>query len=209
MQEVTIASVQFNHRANDKFHNLNSIHTYVKQAAEQGVDYVCFPEMCITGFRHLHNLKRRAIVRLAEHVPDGLTCQHLQHLAQHYNINIGAGLIEADDNDKFYNSYILAMSDGRLERHRKSCAPGSEHMSRESDYHVFKTPAGCRIGILTCEEKSQTANIEATAMKGADIILVPHLNGRVQVLDARGDILAKTGGMSNTIETAEFKVSIR
>ncbi|AMO54672.1 nitrilase-related carbon-nitrogen hydrolase [Endozoicomonas montiporae] len=205
MQEVTIVSVQFNHRANDKFHNLNCIDAYAKQASEQGVDFLCFPEMCITAFRHLHNLKRRAIVRLAEQVPDGLACQHLQHLAQHYRINIGAGLIESDGDGKFYNTYILAMSDGRLERHRKSCTPGSEHMTTENGHHVFSTPVGCHTGILTCEEKSQAANVEATVQRGADIILVPHLNGKLIVL---GAMLAKTSGTANTLEIAEFKVKL-
>lgn len=206
MRNVKVASVQFNHRANDKFHNLNTIHAYARQASAQGVDFLCFPEMCITGFRHLRNLKRRTIVRLAEKVPAGLSCHFLQDQAQRYGINIGAGLIEEGDDGRLYNTYVIAMNDGRIERHRKSCTPGSEHMSHENDRHVFETPAGCRTGVLTCEESSQAGNVEETARYGADIILVPHLNGKAIVLDSRGEVLTETSGKPDALEVTELKM---
>ncbi len=37
MKDIRVATVQFNHHANDKNYNLSIIQSYVKKAAQQGV----------------------------------------------------------------------------------------------------------------------------------------------------------------------------
>ena len=44
MKNLRVASVQFNHRANDKVYNLSVVEHYVKQAAIQKVEIIVFPE---------------------------------------------------------------------------------------------------------------------------------------------------------------------
>ena len=142
MRDIKAASVQFNHRPGDKAFNLGVIEEFVKQAAGQNVELIVFPEMCITGYWHVRNLPESGIRELSESVPDGASTQKLLALAREHRMTIGAGLIEAAEDGRLYNSYVAAMSDGRHACHRKLHCFISEHMASGENYTVFDTPQG-------------------------------------------------------------------
>ena len=50
MQNIRVASVQFEHAAGDKAANFEKIRYFVAEAARQGASIVAFPECCITGY---------------------------------------------------------------------------------------------------------------------------------------------------------------
>jgi predicted amidohydrolase len=177
MKDVRVASVQFNHRANDKTYNLSVIQRYVEQAAKLNVSIIVFPEMCITGYWHVSTLSEPEIRTLAEYVPQGATCQALLAMSAQYKISIGAGLIEMDDKGRLYNTYVMAMTDGRLAKHRKLHTFVSRYMESGNDYTVFDTPHGCRVGILICWDNNLVENARITALNGADILVAPHQTG--------------------------------
>ncbi|OLQ88236.1 acyltransferase [Vibrio panuliri] len=177
MKDVRVASVQFNHRANDKSYNLSIITQYVERAAHNQVEIIAFPEMCITGYWHVSKLNQSQIRALAERVPEGESCQRLIALSAKHNISIGAGLIEIDDAGKLYNSYVMAMPNGQLAKHRKLHTFVSQYMESGSEYTVFDTPHGCRVGILICWDNNLVENVRITALKGADILIAPHQTG--------------------------------
>ncbi len=56
--KVKAASVQFNHASEDKTYDPTRIHDFCVNATEQKVELIIFPEMCITGHRHVRNQKR-------------------------------------------------------------------------------------------------------------------------------------------------------
>ncbi|OIQ26546.1 nitrilase-related carbon-nitrogen hydrolase [uncultured Vibrio sp.] len=177
MKDIRVASVQFNHRANDKAYNFAVIERYIQQANEENVELILFPEMCLTGYMHLTMLTKHEIQQLAEPVPEGSSTQKLLKLAKQNQMSIGAGLIEEGDDGKLYNTFILAMPNGEFAKHRKLHTFISEHMSSGSDYTVVDTPHGCRVGILTCWDNNLVENARMTALKGADILLAPHQTG--------------------------------
>ncbi|MFM2483494.1 nitrilase family protein [Celerinatantimonas yamalensis] len=177
MKDVRVASVQFNHRANDKPYNLSVIKRYVEKAAKLDVKIIVFPEMCVTGYWHVSKLSESEVLALSEFVPQGETCQTLLAMSTKYKISIGAGLIEIDDTGKLYNSYIMAMPDGRLTKHRKLHTFVSKYMASGNEYTVFNTPHGCRVGILICWDNNLVENTRITALKGADILVAPHQTG--------------------------------
>ncbi|WP_432468829.1 nitrilase family protein [Agarivorans sp. Z349TD_8] len=177
MKDLRVASVQFNHKADDKSFNLSVIQNYVISAAAQAVKIIVFPEMCITGYWHVSQLSEDAIRGLAEPVPQGPSCQHLLDLAKRYQMTIGAGLIELADNNQLFNTYVMAMPDGRLEKHRKLHTFISQYMSSGDRYTVFDTPHGCRVGILICWDNNLVENARITALMGADILIAPHQTG--------------------------------
>ena len=88
-----------------------------------------------------------------------------------------AGLLEAAGNGVFHNTYVVAMPDGRLVRHRKLHAfehpaiqPGDEHT-------VFDTPHGFRAAILVCYDNNIVENVRIAALRGAEVLLAPHQTG--------------------------------
>ena len=69
MKDTKVASVQFEHAPGDKQANLDKVRRFTAEAAEQGVELVVFPEMCITGYWFLRDLGREQLTALAEQVP--------------------------------------------------------------------------------------------------------------------------------------------
>jgi predicted amidohydrolase len=177
MENVRVAAVQLEHAAGDKRANLDKIVGFVEQAAHQGVGIVTFPECCITGYWFLRHLSREELADLAEPVFDGPSSQALLGMAKEYRMTIGAGLVEMGEDDRLYNTYVVAMPNGECRRHRKLHCFVSEFMSSGSEYTVFDAPHGCRVGVLTCYDNNIGENVRITALKGAEILLAPHQTG--------------------------------
>lgn len=58
MENLKIASVQFENRSGDKTYNLDLIRQLAAEAAGQGADVVAFHECSITGYTFARNLSR-------------------------------------------------------------------------------------------------------------------------------------------------------
>ncbi len=182
MRKIRVAAVQIEHAAGDKEANLCKIRDFAAQAAEREAEIVIFPECCITGYWFLRKLPREQIAALAEPVPDGPSSQEIIRQACERKMTIGAGLVEIDDGT-LYNTYVVAMPNGRTVKHRKIHCFISEHMASGSEYTVFDSPHGCRLGVLTCYDNNLIENVRITALKGAEILLAPHQTGGCETGD--------------------------
>jgi predicted amidohydrolase len=177
MKNIRVASVQFNHSPGDKRANLAKVEAFVERAAAQRVELVAFPEMCVTGYWHVRNLPRGEVEALAEPVPGGPSTKRLLALSRRHDMTVGAGLIERAADGSLYNSYVVAMPDGRAACHRKLHAFEGPHMKSGDAYTVFDTPQGCRVGVLICYDNNIVENARITALMGAEILLAPHQTG--------------------------------
>lgn len=171
------AAVQFQHLAGNKNANLRTIEHFCRQAARQSVEMVSFPECCITGYWHLRHLSRDQLCELAEPVFEGASSARLMALSVELGITIGAGLVELDTDGSLYNTYVVAMPDGRFARHRKLHCFISQHMASGDEFTVFDTPHGWRTGVLICYDNNIVENVRATALAGAELLLAPHQTG--------------------------------
>ena len=93
---------------------------------------------------------------------------------------IGAGLVSREGNGpeaQLFNTYVVALPDGRAVQHRKLHCFVSEHMESGREYTVFDTPFGARAGVLTCYDNNLGENVRITALKGAQVLLAPHQTG--------------------------------
>lgn len=177
MRDIRAAAVQFESTAGDKRANLLKVRAFVERAARERVDLIVFPECCITGYWFLRHLSRQALAALAEPVSDGPSSQELTALAAQRGMTVGAGLVEAAEDGALYNTYVVAMPDGTVRRHRKLHAFVSEHISSGSEYTVFDSPQGCRVGVLICYDNNLVENVRITALAGAEVLLAPHQTG--------------------------------
>jgi predicted amidohydrolase len=101
-------------------------------------------------------------------------------------MTIGAGLLELDEEGRVYNSYVVAMPDGRHVVHRKLHVFEHQDISAGDRYTVFDTPHGCRVGVLICYDNNIVENARATALLGAEILMAPHQTGGCNSVSPRG-----------------------
>jgi predicted amidohydrolase len=177
MKDVRAAAVQFESAQGDKLANLETIRRFAAEAAVQGVQILCFPECCITGYWFLRKLSREQLAELAEPVCDGPASRTLAELSKLHGMTIGAGLLEDGGDGRFYNTYVVAMPDGRVQRHRKLHAFENDHIASGGEFTVFDTPHGVRAGVLICYDVNVIENVRITALMGAEVLLAPHQTG--------------------------------
>ena len=176
MRNIRVAAAQFEHVSGDKPANLAKIAAMAAAAADKNVEILACPECCIAGYWFLRKPTRDELAALAEPVFAGPSSQSLLALARQFGMTIGAGLVKAADG-RFYNSYVVAMPDGRMVRHRKLHAFVNPHLAFGSEFTVFDTPHGCRLGVLICYDNNLIENARITAIRGAEILLAPHQTG--------------------------------
>ena len=174
---LRVASVQFESAPGDKDANFRKMEAFVERAARQNVRLIVFPECCITGYWFIRNLQLEALAQIAEPIFDGPSSRRLVELAKRFEITIGAGLVEAGPEAKLYNSYVVAMPDGRAQRHRKLHAFEHPSIQSGSEFTVFDLPDGFRVGVLICYDCNIIENVRLTALRGAEVLIAPHQTG--------------------------------
>ena len=174
MQDLRVATAQFETRDGDKPYNLSRIDELCSRAAMQGAQLVCFHELSVTGYTFLEHLSREQVLALAEPV-GGASTRRLQEIAARHGILVAAGLVEREG-EQCYNCHLVVSAGGVLAAHRKIHEFVSPHLGLGDRYTVFDA-LGARIGILTCYDNNLPENARITAMLGADIILAPHVTG--------------------------------
>lgn len=176
-RKLRVASVQFECRAGDKAANFHVMEKFIAQAARRGVKMIAFPECCITGYWFIRNLTRESLARLAEPIFTGPSSRRLSELARRHGLSIGAGLVERGARGRFHNSYVVALPDGTMHRHRKIHAFEHPDIVSGADFTVFDLPEGWRAGVLICYDCNLIENVRSTALLGAEILIAPHQTG--------------------------------
>ncbi|SPZ20801.1 (R)-stereoselective amidase [Providencia rettgeri] len=174
---LRVATVQFQHRPNDKTYNLERIHEFITQAAQQKVKILVLPEMCITGYWHVPKLPDDAVYALSETLHDSPSLALIRQRAIELDMIIGVGLIEKGLDGKCYNTWVACMPDGQYHAHRKLHAFEHPAIHSGDNYTVFDTPWEVKVGILICWDNNLIENPRVNALLGADIILAPHQTG--------------------------------
>ncbi|MEZ5399099.1 MAG: nitrilase-related carbon-nitrogen hydrolase [Bryobacteraceae bacterium] len=175
MEDLRIATAQFEARDGDKPYNLAAIDRLAAEAAGSGARLVCFHECCISGYSYLGGLTRAEVEAVAEPVPDGPSVSALMGFARDRGVLIGAGLVERDG-ESLFNTFVVVDGERMLARHRKLHAFVSPHLTCGGSYTVFNA-LGWKWGILICYDNNLPENGRMTAMAGADVILAPHVTG--------------------------------
>jgi predicted amidohydrolase len=174
MENIRIATAQFENKSNDKYHNLSIIDKLSKQAAIQGAKMIAFHECSITGYTFARNLSRSQMLELAEIIPGGKSIDTLIQIADKNNIAVLAGLFEKDKDDNLFKAYVCVDKNGVLAKHRKLHPFINPHLLPGDQYTVFEFE-GWKCGILICYDNNVIENVRATTLLGANIIFMPHV----------------------------------
>ena len=174
MENIKIATAQFENRSNDKAYNLSVIDLLSARAAAAGARVIAFHECSVTGYSFARKLSKEALLAVAERVPEGESVQELVAIARKNDITILAGLFERDHNNHIFKAYVCVNKDGLVASFRKLHPFINPHIEPGTEYCVFEIE-GWKCGILICYDNNIIENVRATALLGAEIIFMPHV----------------------------------
>jgi len=174
MDNIKVATAQFEHKSGDKKYNLKMIETLCETAVKQGASMVAFHECSLTGYTFARNLSKEQLLDMAEYIPGGESIDALIAIAAKFNIALLAGLFEKDAAGRIYKAYVCIDSNGLVARHRKLHPFIHPAITPGNAYTIFKLN-GWTCGILICYDNNIIENVRATNLLGADIIFMPHV----------------------------------
>jgi predicted amidohydrolase len=174
MENIKIATAQFENKSGDKTYNLSVIDRLSKKAAEAGATAIAFHECSVTGYSFARKLSREQMLDLCEFIPDGESIWRLQSIAEKNHITLLAGLLEKDTKGDIYKAYVCVDKSGLIAKHRKLHPFVNKHILPGSTYTIFDL-GGWKCGILICYDNNIIENVRATKLLGADIIFMPHV----------------------------------
>jgi predicted amidohydrolase len=176
MRDIRIAAAQFEHRDGDKSYNLGRIRDLTRKAVAEGAEIVCFHECSVTAYTFLQTLSRDELDALAEPVPDGPSVAALAGIARETGAVIMAGLIEREPDERLFKCYVAVGPEGFITKFHKLHPFISPYLTPGRGYHVAEI-RGVRLGFLICYDNNLPENVRATALLGAEVIIMPHVTG--------------------------------
>jgi len=175
-KSLNVASVQFEMVEGDKDKNIKTMISFIEQAARVGVDLICFPELCTSGYHYFTQMDKARLLEIGENVETGKTVQAFVQQVKLHNISIAFGLLEREG-DALYNTYIVVTPEkGFHFKYRKIHAFENSAILEGRQLEVFEL-YGWTMGILICYDNNIPENTRVLALKGAEIILAPHQTG--------------------------------
>ena len=153
--------------------NLSRIESFVEKAGDMGTDIICFPELCVTGY----TLKNPETIYSQSSSDDIVS--RLRDIAKASSMIIIAGMIEISDSEKPYISQVIAGPKGLLGIYRKShLSPPEQEVYRAGQNFDIFSYRGISFGVQLCYEAHFPEISTIMALKGADIIFIPHASPR-------------------------------
>jgi beta-ureidopropionase len=151
----------------------------VRQAAEHGVQMLCFQEIFTTPYFCAEQQTRW--YEAVEKVPDGPTVKLMQEVAKEHGMVLVVPIYEEEQTGIYYNTAAVIDADGKyLGKYRKThiphVAPGfwEKFYFRPGNlgYPCFDT-AFARIGVYICYDRHFPEGARCLGLNGAEIIFNP------------------------------------
>ena len=147
---------------------LDRVGDFCEKAAAEKAELVVFPELVVHGHCTPNTWE------LAEPVPDGPSVRKLVDFAVRFNLLLAAGLSEKD-RDIVYNTHVLLGPQGFIGKQRKIHMSRDEALFYKGGREIFVFNIGkCKVGTVICYDNQFPEVPRIVALKGADVILMPH-----------------------------------
>jgi predicted amidohydrolase len=168
MQDLIVAAVSMNSPLGQVQAVLDTMADWTARAREQGAELVLFPELVVHGHCTPDTWY------LAEAVPEGPSVRRLETLARQHRVFLSVGLSEKQG-DLVYNTQVLIGPDGYFGKQRKLHMSRDEVLYYKGGQEMPVMDIGkCRIGTVICYDNQFPEVARVLALKGAEVLLMPH-----------------------------------
>lgn len=155
---------------------LSQMDAYCRKSADAGVRLALFPELLI------HSHCNPKTWELAESIPDGPTIQRCLELAKKYGLVLSIGISEKP-RDIVFNTQFLVGPDGYIGKQRKIHMSRDETLYYKGGREIEVHDLGfCKVGTIICYDNQFPEVARILALKGADVLLMPHA-ARIRMWD--------------------------
>ncbi len=173
MKDIRIAAVITCAPAGKISDNFNRMVYWAGRAKAKGVKIICFPELNITGY-----ITSPDVFEYAEPVP-GPSALKLVDLAEKEQITILAGIAEKDTRGRIFATHIVAEPGKKILKYRKlHIAPPEIGVYTPGESMPLFKVGGIKFGIGLCYDSHFPELATQMALKGADLIFMPHASPR-------------------------------
>jgi N-carbamoylputrescine amidase len=175
-RNFTIGIVQMSCTA-DPEHNMERAIVHVREAAKQGAELICLPELFQT--QYFCQREDTALFALAEPIP-GPATQRLGELARELKITLVASLFERRAAGVYHNTAAILGKDGELQGiYRKMHIPDDPlyyekfyFTPGDLGFKAFEADFG-KFGTLVCWDQWYPEGARLTAAQGASVLFYP------------------------------------
>lgn len=178
MEDIRVGAVCMHSKTLDYKENLKKIEEFSLLASTKGVDMLCFPELSISGYM-LNSVHERTSRFQFE---DSL--EYITYISSKTGILILAGVIELDERGEHYISQLIVYPEGRWLTYRKThiAPPEKDSYKAGDELPVFRF-SNILFGVELCYEAHFPEISTILALKGAEVLFLPHASPRGTPLD--------------------------
>jgi len=171
-RKIKVALGQFTSKIGDISYNVAKAEKFIYQAADNGADIICLPELFATGYNL--NILSDSIISLSKENYEFIY-KRMSKAAKDNYINLIAPFANLDENNNLYNSAFFFNRNGELlETYNKTHSFGLEknYFTEGKSLKVFDTDIG-KVGILICYDVGFPETARTLCLKGAQMIFIP------------------------------------
>ena len=173
MDDLKIAAVCMHCIPGEVDQNLDRIEVMAREASANGADFVCFPELSVTGYIQ----KSPADIYETENMEK--IVDRLVRIARDRKIVLLAGLIEVVNGGKPYIAQLITGPEGLIGWYRKTHLGPTETAIYGPGEKINVFRAGkATFGVQLCYEAHFPEISTQMALMGADIVFIPHASPR-------------------------------
>jgi predicted amidohydrolase len=173
VRDVKVAAICMGSEIGCAKANLERIQALVQTASGKGAEIICLPELCVTGYSLGDPMEAYGTLSPWDAI------QWLDCLARDSGRIVVAGLVEPADHGRPYISQLVLGADGLLGTYRKThlSPPESARYRPGAALPVFRA-GEVAFGVQLCYEAHFPEISTVMALKGADILFLPHASPR-------------------------------
>jgi predicted amidohydrolase len=173
MDDLTVAAACMTAQPGRIERNLERIRAIAMEAAAGGADMLCLPELSVTGYSLTDPES------LCRGLNGRVLIERLVGIAKASNLVILAGLVEPREGAPPYIGHVAAGPAGLLAVHRKThLSPTERGVFSPGDHVEVFTWRDTTFGIQLCYEAHFPEISTVMALKGAEVLFIPHASPR-------------------------------